>query len=311
MLAFQIAEYGSDPQLVTLDDPRPRQGEIGVRIAATALNFADTLMIQGRYQEKPEPPVTLGMELSGIVETIGPDVTDYAQGDRVAVYSGQGGLADFGCFPARRAVKLPDTMPFDAAAGMLIAHGTSHLALKRRAGLQSGETLLVLGAASGVGLTAVQIGKRLGARVIAVARGAAKLDVARAAGADFLLDSDTADIRAEVRALGGADVVYDPVGGAQFEGAFRALNPEGRHLVIGFASGDLPTVKPNHLLVKNIDIRVAVPSTIAASTTWPSPDLWASSIAQTMPNASSMPPPPKSPTRLSGGTGLPPVSPIA
>lgn len=253
MRAFQIDAYGDTPRLVTQPERAPSQGEISVRIKASALNFADSLMVHGKYQERPEPPVTLGMELAGVVEAAAPDVTGFAPGDRVAVYSGQGGLAEQGCFPASRAVKLPDALPFDAAAGILIAHGTSHLALKRRARLQRGETLLVLGASSGVGLTAVEIGKHLGARVIGVARGA-KLDAVRAAGADHLIDGEAADIRQEVLAQGGADVVYDPVGGTQYTDAFRALNPEGRLLVIGFASGDLPEVKPNHLLVKNIDL---------------------------------------------------------
>lgn len=254
MLALQIADYGADPTLVELPIPAPRGDEIAVRIRAAALNFADLLMIQGRYQERPAPPVTLGMEAAGEVTAVGADVTGFVKGDRVAVYSGQGGLAQHGCFPAHRAVPLPQGMPYDAAAGLLIAHGTSHLALARRARLRAGETLLVLGAAGGVGLTAVEIGKALGARVVACARGPEKLDVARRMGADHLLDSDTADIRTEMLALGGADVVYDPVGGAQFTAAFRATKPEGRVLVIGFASGDLPEVKPNHLLVKNIDL---------------------------------------------------------
>lgn len=254
MQALQIADYGAQPGLVDLAPPSPDAGEIAVRIRAAALNFADLLMIKGQYQERPPAPVTLGMEAAGDVLAVGPGVTGFTPGDRVAVYSGQGALADQGCFPAHRAVKLPDAMPYDAAAGLLIAHGTSHLALKRRARLAAGETLLVLGASGGVGLTAVEIGKRLGARVIACARGPEKLAVAQAAGADVLLDSATADIREEVLALGGADVVYDPVGGSAFAQAFRATKPEGRILVIGFASGDLPEVKPNHLLVKNIDL---------------------------------------------------------
>lgn len=254
MRAFGIETYGETPKLTDKPLAMPGPAEIRVRIAAAALNFADTLMIQGRYQERPKPPVTLGMELSGTVDAVGSDVTGFKSGDRVAVYSGQGGLAEAGCFPASRAVKIPDAMPFDVAAGMLIAHGTSHLALIRRARLQRADTLLVLGAAGGVGLTAVEIGKHVGARVIACARGAEKLAVAKAAGADHLIDSETDDIRTRVKDLGDADVVYDPVGGDQFEAAFRATKPEGRILVIGFASGDMPNVKPNHLLVKNIEL---------------------------------------------------------
>jgi NADPH2:quinone reductase len=145
-------------------------------------------------------------------------------------------------------------MPFTQAAGFQIAYGTSHLALSRRAALRPGETLLVLGAGGGVGLTAVEIGHLMGARVIAVARGEAKLDAARRAGADVLLDSEGTDIRAAVRAEGGADVVYDAVGGPQFRDAFGATNPEGRILLIGFASGSVPEIAANHLLVKNISV---------------------------------------------------------
>ncbi|KMW56335.1 Oxidoreductase, zinc-binding dehydrogenase family [Candidatus Rhodobacter oscarellae] len=254
MKCFQIASYGAEPRLVSTDRPVPGPGQIGVRILAAGLNFADLLMAQGRYQERPEPPVTLGMELSGVVDAVGAGVDGFDAGDRVAVYSGQGGLAEYGAFPANRAVKIPDAMPFDAAAGLLIAHGTSHLALARRARLSAGETLLVLGAAGGVGLTAVEIGKRMGARVIACARGPQKLAVAKAAGADHLIDSETADITEAVRALGRADVVYDAVGGDQLSAALRAVNPEARILAIGFASGDVPQIPANHLLVKNVDV---------------------------------------------------------
>ena len=162
------------------------------------------------------------------------------------------GLADYGVFPAHRAVPIPDDMPFDEAAGFLVAYGTSHLALTRRAHLAAGERLVVLGAAGGVGLTAVEIGAQLGAEVIAVARGAAKLETARAAGARHLINSEAGNLREALKALGGVDVVYDAVGGPQFTDAMRATRPEGRLLCIGFASGDVPKIPANHLLVKNI-----------------------------------------------------------
>ena len=254
MIAFEISEYGATPALVEKPQPVPGPGEILVRIAATGLNFADLLMIKGQYQERPMPPVTLGMEIAGTIDAVGADVTKFRPGDRIAVYSGQGGLADFGCFPVERAVLIPDQMPFEHAAGFLITHGTSHLALSRRARLAPNETLLVLGAAGGVGLTAVEIGKLMGARVIACARGQAKLDVAKAAGADHVIDSDASDLRDQVKALGGADVVYDPIGGDLFKTALRCVNPEARILVIGFASGDVPQIPANHLLVKNVDV---------------------------------------------------------
>jgi NADPH2:quinone reductase len=151
-------------------------------------------------------------------------------------------------------VAIPPSVDFATAAGFQIAYGTSHLALAHRAGLQPGETLLVLGAAGGVGLTAVEIGKAMGARVVAAARGAERLAIARAAGADHVIDTETEDLREAMLALGRADVVYDPVGGDQHAAAFRALRPEGRILLIGFASGDLPVVKPNHMLVKNTEL---------------------------------------------------------
>ena len=254
MKAFAISQFGASPDLVDLPLPVPAPGEVRVRIAACGLNFADLLMIEGRYQDRPTLPVTLGMELAGVVEALGPGVTRPVPGARVAVYAGHGGLAEAGCFAADRCVTLPDHMPMTEAAGVLIAHGTSHLALARRAHLQAGETLLVLGAAGGVGLTAVEIGKLMGARVIACARGADKLAVAQAAGADHLIDSDNDDIRKVVKSLGGADVVYDPVGGDQFKAAFRATNPEGRILTIGFASGDVPQIPANILMVKNISV---------------------------------------------------------
>ncbi|MEQ8921347.1 MAG: NADPH:quinone oxidoreductase family protein, partial [Roseovarius sp.] len=175
-------------------------------------------------------------------------------GRRVAVFGGQGGLADYGCFPADRCVTLPDAMPFTDAAAFQVAYGTSHVALDHKARLQPGETLLVLGAAGGVGLTAVEIGKQMGATVIACARGADKLAVAEQAGADHLIDAQSEDIRERCKALGGLDVVYDPVGGDQFKAAFRACNPEARILAIGFASGDIPQIPANHLLVKNISV---------------------------------------------------------
>lgn len=254
MRAFQISAYGTPPRFANHPLPQPGAGEVRVRIAAAGLNFADLLMIEGKYQERPAPPVTLGLELSGTVEALGPGVTAPAIGTRVAVYSGQGGMATHGCFPADRCLPIPDAMDFATAAAFQIAYGTSHLALDHKARLQPGETLLVLGASGGVGLTAVEIGKRMGARVIACARGADKLAVAQAAGADHLIDSDTPDLKETLKALGGVDVVYDAVGGDAFMAALRATRPEGRLLAIGFASGTVPQIPANLLLVKNLSV---------------------------------------------------------
>ena len=255
MLAYHIAQSGDAPALVDIPVPEPGPGEVRLTIRACGLNFADLLMQSGTYQDTPEAPFTLGMEVAGEVNAVGDSVSHLSVGDRVAVFGGAGGLAEQGVYDARRVVKLPDPMSFEHAAAFQIAYGTSHVALDYRAGLKAGETLLVLGAAGGVGLTAVEIGKLMGATVIAVARGADKLEVARQAGADHLIDAETDDLRGAIKALGGADVVYDPVGGDAFKAAFRACKPEARILAIGFASGDIPTIPANHLLVKNLSVQ--------------------------------------------------------
>ncbi len=254
MLAYQMTAFDTPPSLVSCDVPSPKTGEILVKIDSCGLNFADLLMAKGTYQDTPEPPFILGMEVAGTVEALGDDVTNLQVGQRVAVFGGQGGLAEYGCFPAERAVVLPDAMSMTDAAAFQIAYGTSHVALEHRAQMRPGETLLVLGAAGGVGLTAVEIGKLMGATVVACARGVDKLAAAKAAGADHLIDATSDDIREVMKSLGGADVVYDPVGGDQFTAAFRSCKPEARLLPIGFASGDVPQIKSNHLLVKNLTV---------------------------------------------------------
>ena len=253
MRAFQTTSFDTAPTLTDIHQPLPAKGEVLLQIEACGLNFADLLMAKGTYQDTPTPPFTLGMEVCGTVLAQGDDVTAPAIGTRVAVFGGHGGLAEQGVFPANLCRAVPDGMSAQAAAGFQVAYGTSHLALTRRAKLQAGETLLVLGAAGGVGLTAVEIGKALGAKVIAVARGAEKLATAKAAGADHVLDASV-DLVTEIRSLGGADVVYDPVGGDAFKSAMRATNREGRIVTIGFASGDVPQIPANHLLVKNITV---------------------------------------------------------
>jgi NADPH2:quinone reductase len=253
MRAFQVTSFDTPATLVDTSAMPPAEGEVLLGIQACGLNFADLLMANGTYQDTPTPPFTLGMEVCGTVLALGAGVTTPALGARVAVFGGQGGLADQGVFPAALCREVPDTMTSEIAAGFQVAYGTSHLALTRRAKLQAGETLLVMGAAGGVGLTAVEIGKAMGATVIGVARGTAKMAVAKAAGADHVIDASE-DITAAVRALGGADVVYDPVGGPSFKAALRATNREGRIVIIGFASGDIPQIPANHLLVKNITV---------------------------------------------------------
>ena len=253
MLAYQIPSATARAVLRDIEKPEPGPGQIRVEIRACGLNFADLLMQTGTYQDTPPAPFTLGLEIAGIVDAVGPGVVHFGPGDRVAVYSGQGGLAEFGVFDADRAVMLPPSCSFEEAAAIQIAYGTSQIALDHRARLRPGETLLVTGAAGGVGLTAVEIGKLMGATVIAQARGADKLAVAKAAGADHLIDADE-DLRQRVLDLGGADVVYDAIGGDVFKAALRATNPEGRLLPIGFAGGEVPQIPANHLMVKNLTV---------------------------------------------------------
>jgi NADPH2:quinone reductase len=216
-------------------------------------------MLAGNYQVKPPLPFVPGMEFAGTVEALGPDTDGPATGTRVLGIPGSGALAEWLCLPAHHLSPLPDAMSFEEAAGFPIAYATSHLALAWKATLQPGETLFVTGAAGGVGLTAVEIGKRLSARVIASARGADRLAVAKAAGADVLIDSDDpavqgAGLKDRLRAEGGVDVVYDVVGGPAFDAALRACNPDGRLLAIGFAAGAVPQIPANQLLVRNLSV---------------------------------------------------------
>lgn len=254
MRAFRLEQNDFPPRLVDLPLPEAGPGQVRVRLRACGLNYADLLMIKGTYQDRPALPITLGMEFSGVVEALGPETTGPAPGTRVAVFGGHGGLAEAAVVQADRVLPIPDAMGFDQAAAFMVAYGTSHLALNHRARLQPGETLLVLGAAGGVGLTAVEIGRRMGATVIASARGAERLEVARAAGAHHLIDSEAPDLRGTLKAFGGVDVVYDAVGGPAFMEALRATRPEGRLLTIGFAGGEVPQIPANLLLVKNLTV---------------------------------------------------------
>ena len=254
MRAMQVVELGQPLQMNEVEIPTPKAGEVLVSIHTCGLNFADLLVIKGTYQEKPPLPATIGMEICGTVTALGSGVTHFEVGQRIGSYCGFGGLADYAAIAANLCVPLPDDMNTVDVAAFLIAYGTSHVALDYKAHLQAGERLLVLGASGGVGLTAVELGKLMGAEVIACARGAEKLAICKQAGADHLINSEVGDIREIVKSLGGADVVYDPVGGDQFKAALRACNPEARILPLGFASGDVPQIPANHLLVKNLTI---------------------------------------------------------
>lgn len=254
MRAWQVSKLGQAPRLVTVADPVPQPGDALVRVAAAGLNFADLLMLDGRYQELPTLPFIPGMEIAGVVEALGPGTTAPAVGTRVLGVCGTGGLGERITIPASQLVRMPAAMPMQEGAAFQIAYGTSHLGLTHKARLQAGETLFVTGAAGGVGLTAVEIGKRLGARVIASARGADRLAIARAAGADEVIDANTPDLKEALRGLGGVDVVYDTVGGPAFDQAMRASKPDARLLAIGFASGQVPQIPANLLLVKNLTV---------------------------------------------------------
>ena len=254
MKAFQVTNFEKTPTIEDIQTPTPKPDQIRLKIMSCGLNFADILLKNGTYQETPELPFVLGMEVSGVVDVLGSNITNFSVGDRVAVFGGQGGLAEYGCFDVSRCVQLPQKMNFDDAAAFQIAYGTSHLALGYKAQTKPGDTLLVLGASGGVGLTAIQLGKLMGARVIGVARGTEKMEVIKKEGADFVLDSDDPDLVSRLKDLGGIDIVYDAVGGDQFKSAFKSCNPEARIILIGFASGNLPQLRANHLLVKNVTV---------------------------------------------------------
>jgi NADPH:quinone reductase len=255
-----VVDRWMEPSELTVQevpDPPIRSGALRVEVQAAGCNFFDILMVRGQYQMKPPFPFIPGAELAGVVTEVGPDTEGFVAGDRVLASAGLGAFASQAVVPALAAHRLPDGMSFEAAAAIPIVYPTSYAALVFRAGLRSGESLLVHAAAGGVGIAAVQIGKALGARVIATAGGAEKLEVARQAGADLAFDYRTPEWVEEVRrATGGrgADVIYDPVGGEVTDASLKCIAWNGRLLVIGFASGIIPSVKLNRVLLKNISI---------------------------------------------------------
>jgi NADPH2:quinone reductase len=266
MLALLSRQPGGPETLAleTVPDPEPRPGEVRLAVKACGVNFPDALIVADRYQFKPERPFAPGSEVSGIVEALGEGVTSLKAGDRVIGSCGWGGMAEKLVLSAERCIPMPDAMPFDEAAAFVMTYGTSYHALKDRAGLERGETLLVLGAAGGVGLAAVELGKAMGARVIAAASSEEKVALAKARGAaeglvypSGPLDKDAAKALADrfKAACGphGADVVYDPVGGDYTEPALRAIAWEGRFLVVGFPAG-IPKLPLNLPLLKSCQI---------------------------------------------------------
>lgn len=236
--------------------PQPGSGEVLVRVKAAALNFFDTLITRGEYQFKPELPFSPGGEIAGVVEALGEGVSGVALGDRVAAYVGWGGAREQVVVQADQLVAIPDGVSDEVAAGIAVTYGTAMHGLKDRGHLRAGETVAVLGAAGGAGLAAVEIAKLMGARVIAVASSEEKLAVTRAHGADDAVNYAGRDLKDGLKALtggGGVDVVYDCVGGDSAEAALRAMAWQGRFLVIGFASGDIPKIPLNLLLLKGCD----------------------------------------------------------
>lgn len=246
-----------DLTLETIPDPQAGPGQAIVKVAAAGLNFFDTLIIAGKYQVKPPFPFSPAAEFSGLVESIGPGVSNVKIGDRVLGYQGYGCARERIAVKAEKLVMVPDNLDFDHAAGLSITYGTTIHALKDRGKLQAGETLAVLGAAGGTGLAAIEIGKLMGARVIACASSDEKCAFAKQHGADDTINYATADLKDALKSVTGGrgvDVIYDPVGGDYAESALRAIAWKGRFLVVGFAAGTIPKLPLNLALLKGCDI---------------------------------------------------------
>ncbi len=259
MKAILCKSWGLPETLVVEDLPDvvPGPGQIAIEVQAAGVNFPDVLIIQGKYQFKPELPFTPGSELAGVVRAVGEGVSNFKAGDKVLAFVSQGAFAQQIAVPAQMAMPMPPGLDFDTAAAVTLTYGTSHHAVVDRAQLKAGETMLVLGAAGGVGLAAIEIGKALGARVIAAASSDEKLEVCKQHGADATINYSTQDLREAVKAATdgkGPDVIYDPVGGIYAEPAFRSIAWRGRYLVIGFANGEIPKLPLNLPLLKGASI---------------------------------------------------------
>jgi NADPH2:quinone reductase len=259
MKAVLCKAWGLPDTLVVeeLPDPKPGPGQVALEVKAAGVNFPDVLIIQGKYQFKPELPFTPGNELSGVVIALGDGVTGFKVGDKVIAFTATGAFAQQIVVPAHALMPMPPGMDFDTAAAITLTYGTSHHAVADRAALKAGETMLVLGAAGGVGLAAIEIGKALGARVIAAASSDEKLAVCRAHGADATINYSTQDLREAIKAATdgkGPDVIYDPVGGIYAEPAFRSIAWRGRYLVVGFANGEILKLPLNLTLLKGASL---------------------------------------------------------
>src|SRR5450830_50887 len=244
-------------EIMELPDLVPGAGQVGIQVKAAGVNFPDVLIIQNKYQFKPELPFSPGSELSGEIYAVGEGVTHLKKGDRVIAFIGHGAFAQQVIAPAAAVMPMPPGMDFDTAAAITLTYGTSHHAIADRAQLKAGETMLVLGAAGGVGLAAIEIGKALGATVIAAASSDEKLAVCREHGADATINYSKEDLREAIKAATGGkgpDVIYDPVGGEYAEPAFRSIAWRGRYLVVGFANGEIPKLPLNLTLLKGASL---------------------------------------------------------
>jgi NADPH:quinone reductase len=259
MKAIVCKAWGLPDTLVIeeLPEPVPGPGQVAIDVKAAGVNFPDVLIIQNKYQVKPTLPFTPGSELAGVVRAVGDGVSHVKTGDRVIAFTGQGAFAQQALAPVQAVAPMPPGMDFDTAAAITLTYGTSHHAVVDRAQLKAGETMLVLGAAGGVGLAAIEIGKALGARVVAAASSDEKLAVCKAHGADATINYTTQDLREAIRAATdgkGPDVIFDPVGGIYTEPAFRSIAWRGRYLVVGFANGEIPKLPLNLALLKGASL---------------------------------------------------------
>jgi NADPH:quinone reductase len=259
MKAWRVKEWCEPEQMELAEIPLPEPGpkEVRIRNHASALNFYDILMVQGKYQVKPPLPFTPGSEVGGVIDAVGSDVTGFAPGDRVHAIASSGGYAEYSNAPAEKTFRIPDAMSFAEAAAMIVVYQTSYLALVDRTTIKPGEWLLVHAAAGGVGISAMQIGLALGARVIATAGSQDKLDFCLSQGAEYALnyrDDNWADEVKKITGGRGADVIYDPVGSDVFDNSTKCIASEGRLLVIGFAGGRIPSIAANRILLKQISV---------------------------------------------------------
>jgi NADPH2:quinone reductase len=263
MRAVVVREFGpfENATLAEMPKPEPKAGEVLVEIHATAVNFVDLIMMSGKYQFKPDLPFIPGKLPAGVVAAVGTGVQKFKVGDHVIAMSEQGGFAEFVAMPESQCVKLPATLPFTEAAAMALIYDTAYFALRDRARVAPGDTVLVLGATGGVGLAAIQLAKAFGARVLGGVSSPDKADIVRGAGADAIIDLKRPELQDSLReqvyaetGKRGADVILDMLGGDIFDAAIRALAWRGRLVVVGFAAGRIPTLKANYLLLKNIEV---------------------------------------------------------